>query len=99
MRVRFSDKAKRDLAEIGAFIRRQSPYWAARFTRELAFACRAIGDMPHAFPLLPEREATGIRKRAYKGYLIFYEVEPDGVSILHIFNGARDFERILFPDE
>jgi toxin ParE1/3/4 len=99
MRVRFSNKARRDLAEIGAFIGQRSPYWASRFTKELAFACQAVGDMPKAFPVLPSRENSDIRKRAYKGYLIFYRIELDGVSILHIFNGARDYERVLFPEE
>jgi toxin ParE1/3/4 len=99
MRVRFSDEAKQDLAEIGGFIRRRSPYWATRFTRELAYACRSLGDMPLAFPALPGHETSGIRKRIYKGYLIFYRVETDLISIVHIFNGARNYRPDLFPED
>jgi toxin ParE1/3/4 len=99
MRVRYSDEAKADLREIGAFIRKQSPYWSARFLRELAYACKSLKDMPFRFSILPGRESSGIRRRVYKGYLIFYRVEEDSISILHIFNGARDYERILFPDD
>jgi toxin ParE1/3/4 len=99
MRVRFSDEAKADLREIGAFIHRRSPYWSARFLRELTYACRSLADMPLRFPVLPGREESGIRRRVYKGYLIFYRVDPDVVSIIHIMNGARDYERVLFPED
>jgi toxin ParE1/3/4 len=99
MRVRFSEEAKADLREIGAFIGKHSRYWSARFLRELTYACRNIADMPLRFPLVPDREESGIRRRVYKGYLIFYRVEGDVVSIIHIMNGARDFERVLFPDD
>jgi toxin ParE1/3/4 len=99
MRVRYSEQAKADLREIGEFIGRGSRYWSARFLRELAYACRGLADMPLRFPVIPEREESGIRRRVYKGYLIFYRVEDDVVSIIHILNGARDHERILFPDD
>ena len=99
MRIRYSDEAKADLREIGAYIRQQSPYWSARFLRELTYVCRSLGDMPLRFAILPNREGSGIRRRVYKGYFIFYRVEDDHVSIIHIFNGARDYERVLFPDD
>jgi toxin ParE1/3/4 len=99
MRVQFSDEAKNDLREIGAFIRKQSPHWSARFVRELAYACKALRDMPMRFPVLPELEKSRVRRRAYKGYLIFYRVDDGLVSIIHILNGARDYERVLFPDD
>jgi toxin ParE1/3/4 len=99
MRVQYSDEAKADFREIGAFIRKQSPYWSARFLRELAFACKSLKDMPLRFQMLPGHEAAGIRRRVYKGYLIFYRVEEDSISIIHILNGARDHERVLFPDD
>jgi plasmid stabilization system protein ParE len=31
-------------------------------------------------------------------YLIFYRVSDEGVEILHVLHGARDYEAILFPD-
>jgi len=99
MRVRYSDEAKADLKEIGAFIGRRSPFWSARFLRELSYACRSLADMPLRFPMIPDREGSGIRRRAYKGYLIFYRVDGDCVWIVHILNAARDYERVLFPDD
>jgi len=99
MRVQFSDEAKSDLTEIGAFIRKRSPYWSARFLRELTYACRSLSDMPMRFPIIPDRDEAGIRRRAYKGYLIFYRAEADSIWIVHILNAARDYDRVLFPDD
>ncbi|MBB5518745.1 plasmid stabilization system protein ParE [Amphiplicatus metriothermophilus] len=30
--------------------------------------------------------------------MIFYRIEVDAVEILHVIHGARDYERILFPE-
>jgi plasmid stabilization system protein ParE len=35
----------------------------------------------------------------FGAYLIFYRVEADRVSIIHILHGARDYEALLFPDQ
>jgi toxin ParE1/3/4 len=99
MRVQYSEEAKADLREIGAFIGQRSRYWSKRFLRELTYACRSLAHMPLRYPIIPEREDSGIRRRVYKGYLIFYRVEAEVVSIIHILNGARDYERVLFPDD
>jgi toxin ParE1/3/4 len=55
--------------------------------------------MPRAFPLLPEWEDRGVRRRPYGNYLIFYRIAADTVEVLHVLHGARDFEAILFPEE
>jgi toxin ParE1/3/4 len=99
MRVEYAEEAKADLREIGAFIAKRSRYWSTRFLRELTYACRNLADMPSRFPLIPEREEAGIRRRADKGYPIFHRIEGDVVSIIQILNAARDHERILFPDD
>jgi toxin ParE1/3/4 len=55
--------------------------------------------MPHAYPLVPRHESSGVRRAPHGDYLIFYRVTTDSVEILHVLNGARDYEPILFPDE
>lgn len=99
MRVQYSEEVKADLRDIGTFIGKRSRYWSTRFIRELTFACRGLAYMPLRYPLVPEKESSGVRRRVYKGYIIFYRVEGDVVSIIHILNGARDYERALFPDD
>jgi plasmid stabilization system protein ParE len=55
--------------------------------------------MAFAFPLLAGRSDSGIRRRVYGRYLIFYRVEEDTVQILHVLHGAMDYEAILFPED
>jgi plasmid stabilization system protein ParE len=97
--VRLSARAKRDLAEIAFFIAEDSPARAQSFVTELEEVCLQLGTMPRAFPLLPRHRRTGIRKRLYGDYLIFYLVLTKTVEIVHILHGARDYEAILFPED
>ncbi len=53
--------------------------------------------MPQGFPLLPRYEHHDICCR-FRDYVIFYRVEDDRISILHILRGARDHEALLFPE-
>ena len=55
--------------------------------------------MPERHPLLPRYQRSGIRRRIYGRYLIFYRVEEDTVQIVHVLHGAMDYEAILFPEE
>jgi toxin ParE1/3/4 len=64
--------------------------------RELQAKARDIGDIPRAFPLIPRYEHHGIRRRPYGDYLIFYTIEDDQVSVVHILHGARDYDSLLF---
>ena len=99
MRVVFAREAEADLTEIALFIARDNKPRALSFTRELRQAARQLGDMPRAFPLIPRYEHYGVRRRPYGNYLIFDRVEDDRLTVLHVLHGARDYERLLFPDE
>jgi plasmid stabilization system protein ParE len=54
-------------------------------------------EMPRAFPLVPRYEARGVRRVVHGGYLVFYAVAEQQVEVVHVLNGARDYEPILFP--
>lgn len=41
----------------------------------------------------------GIRHRVHGSYLIFYCVEPDSVTVLHVLHGAMDDAAILLTKE
>lgn len=97
MIVRLTAEAERDLEGIGDYIAADSPAAALRFIMELRDACLGLADFPARFPLVPRYEASGVRRRVHGNYLIFYRIEADAVTILHILNGAVDYEAILFP--
>ena len=99
MKVIFAAEAELDLEHIGDYIAVDNPVRAESFVRELLGRCHALADMPRAFPLVPRYEHTGVRRRPHGDYLIFYRVGADVVDILHVLNGAQNYEAILFPDE
>jgi toxin ParE1/3/4 len=98
MKVVLAETAWTDLLHIGLAIREHNPTRAASFVDELYDRCKKLGEMPYAYPLLRDHEATGIRRRVHGNYLIFYRVEDDTVQIIHILHGAMDYERFLFSE-
>lgn len=97
MIVHLSAEAEHDLEVIGDYIAQDDPRQALRFLEELRARCLGLADMPERFPLVPRYEATGVRKRGYGNYLIFYRIEPERVVVLHILHGAQDYGESLFP--
>jgi addiction module RelE/StbE family toxin len=98
MKVVFSGQAQAGLRDIALYIARHNPVRARSFVREIQARARAIGEMPRAHPLVPRYADRGIRRCPYRDYLIFYRVDDDVVSVVHIQHAARDYEAILFPD-
>lgn len=99
MRVVLTEKAIADLIRIGRFIQEDNPARAVTFVEELEQRCQGLAGMARAFPLLPGREQAGIRRRSHGNYLIFYRFsEAEAlVEVLHVLNGAQDYDAILFP--
>jgi len=46
--------------------------------------------------LVAKHEDSGVRRRRYKRYLIFYFILDGRVEVLRILHGARNYEVILF---
>lgn len=99
MKVVFSRSAGADLEAIGDHIARDSPARAVSFLLELEKNAQQIGNNPKAYPLVPRYEDRGIRRRVHGEYLIFFRIEADKVTILHVLHGARDYASLLFPDD
>jgi toxin ParE1/3/4 len=98
MRVVFLRQAQAGLREIALFIARDNKLRAMSFVQELRTKAKQIGSMPRAFPLVPRYERHAIRRCPFRDYLIFYRIEDDRISIVHILHGARDYEALLFPE-
>jgi toxin ParE1/3/4 len=91
-------EAESDLERIATYIAEQSPKIALNFVRELRGKCESLADAPRSYPLVPRHEHLGIRRRPFGNYLIFYRVGPEAIEVVHILHGARDYERLLFPE-
>ena len=99
MRVSFSRDADEDLADVRGYIGLDNPRRAASFTSELVAACLAIADVPFGWPTVPEHERSGLRRKPFRQYLIFYRVQIDHVEIIRVLHGRRDIGRLLPRDE
>lgn len=97
MRVIVTAHAATDLESIADHIAGQNPARAESFIGELEDACLSLADAAKAYPLVPFYEKTGIRRRVFGNYLIFFQLSPEAVEILRILHGAMDYETILFP--
>lgn len=98
MKVVVTEAAWADMLHIGRYIARDNPARAESFLVDLYERCEGLGEMPRAYPLLPNWEERGIRRRRHRNYLIFYRITADSVEVLHVLHGAQDYAAILFPD-
>lgn len=99
MKVVFSPDADADLGSIFDHIARDDRQRAGTFIAELSQAAFDLERFPLAWPLVPRYEHFGFRRKVYKGYLIFFDVGGETVTILRILGGSRNYEQILFPSE
>lgn len=98
MKVAFSRRAVIDLESIGDWIAQDNPQRAVTFVEELEDTCFKLTHASRAFPLVAGFEGLGIRRRAYRSYIILYRLVGDVVEILHVVHGARDYQSILSQD-
>ena len=72
MKVIFTKQAENDLEQIADFIAQDNPIRAFSFIQEIEKKSLSIGDIPKAFPIVPELAELGIRRRVYQNYSIFF---------------------------
>jgi addiction module RelE/StbE family toxin len=84
--VLWSERSRRDLAGIHAYIGQFAPLAAQRFTTRLITAVESLAEHPHRGRNVGRdiREMVAIRP-----YLVVYKVTTEGVMILHIKHGAQ----------
>ncbi len=56
----------------------------------------ATDNPTRAYPLVPRNERFGIRRCVHGDYLIFYRLQPEQIAVIHILQGARNIEALLF---
>jgi toxin ParE1/3/4 len=96
VRVVITAAAQADLLVIRRYIEPRNPERAVSFVEELLDRCQALADTPRAYPLVPRYERFGIRRCVHGDYLIFYRLHQEVDEVIHILQGARDIEALLF---
>lgn len=94
MKVRLSLRAEQDLEHIADWIGEDNPSRAVSFFTELRDACLGLAGTARAYPVIRRFPGFELRRRAYKGYLILYQV-TDVVDVLRVLHGARDIDGLL----
>ena len=90
--------AEADLEQEATYVAEQSSNAALALIRELRQRCDSLAEAPRAYPLVPRYEHSGIRRRPFCRFLIFYRVGKDSIEVIHVLYGARDYEPLLFPE-
>lgn len=88
MRLIWTRRAVRDLAEIRDYIARDNPQAASRVAAHIRRSVAQLGDLPHIGR--PGREA-GTRELIITRtpYIVAYRVSQDAVTVVAIVHGAR----------
>jgi toxin ParE1/3/4 len=87
---RVSDTARADLDEIWLFIAQDNPEAADRFIRLIVSRFPTLASMPYLGRQRAEL-SPGLRSFPVQRYIIFYHPREDGVEIVRVLHGARDF--------
>lgn len=99
MQVRLAISARQELEAIGDYIAADSRARADGFVRELLERCAGLSKYPERYPIVTEYRGEGVRRAPYRSYLIFYSIRDDGIRIHYIVHSARDYVRLLFPED
>ena len=91
MVIEWSHRAKVDIRDLKAYIGKDSPYYAKRFTERIIASVEKLTDLPRIGRPVPEAEGyDDVRELIYQGYRIIYLVRPNTISIVSIIHGSRD---------
>lgn len=91
MVIEWSQRARADIRDLKAYIAKDSPYYARRFTERVIASVEKLEEFPKIGRPVPEAEGRDdVRELIYQGYRIIYLTKPDRVFIVTIMHGSRD---------
>lgn len=94
MTYTFTNQARQDLNEIIEYISRNNPAAAINLVRSIDEKCETLTNFPHMGKsyenLLPQ-----LRSVPVSNYVIFYRQVQNGIQVLRVLSGYRDFEAIF----
>jgi toxin ParE1/3/4 len=95
-RVARTPVAERDLDGIFDYIAEESgrPTTAVAILREIAQKCALYAQQPEMGTSRPDLGAD-IRVFSHKRYVVVYQPLPDGIEVLRVIDGARDYPSLF----
>ncbi len=89
MKLRWTDRSRRDLIDIGRYITLDKPGAARRSVERLRHRAKAAAKQPLAGRRVPEIGDDNLREVLVGNYRIVYEIQKSEVRILTVFEGHR----------
>jgi plasmid stabilization system protein ParE len=89
VKLRYSPRARRDLAEIADYLTARSRKGALSVERRIRKTIDLIAAFPGAGRRLDQRPAVRVMPIGRYPYLVFYTLGDDEIVILHVRHGAR----------
>ncbi len=93
MRVRWSEQARQDLRSISVYIAKDNPNAARRWIARLRKRAKEIVPFPYAGRRVPEFGRDDIREVFLGSYRIVYQIDPEIIEIVTVFEGHRLLQR------
>ncbi len=92
----WSDAAVEELKSIGRYIGEEQhrPTTAAKIMREIGSHCDSLARAPYSGTARPDLD-EGIRITSWKRWVIVFRPADDGVDVLRIVDGSRDFAQLF----
>ncbi|MBN1962441.1 MAG: type II toxin-antitoxin system RelE/ParE family toxin [Deltaproteobacteria bacterium] len=94
MKLIWTDRARRDLLNIGRFIARDNHRAARVWIERLRERAHKAAETPLSGRVVPERADLNVREVFLRNYRIVYRVFKDTIHVLTVFEGHR-----LFPQD
>jgi toxin ParE1/3/4 len=92
VRLRWTDRARRDLLSIGRYIAQDNPSAARQWVERLRQRARQAAARPLAGRVVPELQQNDVREVFLRTYRIVYRVRKGTIDVLTVFEGHRLFE-------
>lgn len=94
MRIRWSDEARADLAELDDYYRDIRPEYAVRVGRATIAAARFLAKNPEAGPLILRTDMRKWRAGRTR-YLLLHRADGEILRVVRVVHTAQDWQRFL----
>jgi len=92
--VIWSIPARNDLKQIYDYIAKDSKYYATNVAQHIVSKAESLNEFPEIGRVVPEISDENVRELIIYSYRLIYEVVSNGVQILAIIHGKRDFSSV-----
>lgn len=99
MKVRWTDRARHDLAEIGRYIARDSPSASRRWIDRLLRRATRAARFPQAGRAVPELGRPDVREVFVGTYRLVYLLSEGELQVVTVFEGHRLWPGVPELDE